>query len=321
MDTPEGNVKRLGRTKAELLRVYQHEPDSVNLRQSIERLHSEAARLDISIEDIDTEALPILERSNFFVHNTIRPALPVEDMSLRDILLAWRAVHSGGHLKIDTHSQVHLGTIGSWAEWSGSKWVTARKELIQKNGVKCFEAYLHCSFSPGSEPKTVQDHEIVRDYGRWSTETKWLPPLNWTEDVKDAVVSDNSIKFEEMSIDQLLRCWRAIYAEGGLKIDTTRYVPGIYISWAQWSGSVWVKRLQQRMEEGKVLGSAACLLLAFAPGSEPMTDQDRNMIQKYGRWITETQWEPPQRDKTEIIAIEPAVPRRRSWWRSLQHRA
>jgi hypothetical protein len=320
MDRPDGNVKRLGRLKAECLRLYQHEPDSGELRQAIEKLHNEAARLNISIEAIDTEVLSRLEGSSFFVHNTIRPPPPIEDLKLREILIAWRAVLGEGRLQIDKHPQVGLGTISSWAEWSGSRWVTARKERIQKNAVKCFEAHLHCSFPPGFEPKTARDHEIVREYGQWISETEWSPPPNWTDDFKELFVQDNSLTFEEMTIDQLLKCWRAIHAEGGLKIDTTRYVPGVFIFWSQWSGSHWVARLHKRMEEGKVLGSAACLLLAFAPGGEP-TELDQEMIRKYGRWVSETEWEPAQAAETEIIGTtQLATPQRRPWWRLWRHR-
>jgi hypothetical protein len=317
MEGRDGNLKRIGQAKADLLRLYRHDPDSAEFQRSIERLHGEAARLDISIDDVDTEALPILERNNFFAPNTVRPALPVEDLSFRDIFLAWRAIHAEGRLQIDTRPQIHLGTIGSWAEWSGSKWVIAQKQLIQKNGVPCFETHYHCSFPPGSEPQTTRDHEIIRDYGRWITETEWMPPPKWPDDFKEACVRDNSLAFGEMTTDQFLRCWRAIYAEGGLAIDTTRYVPGANMVWAEWAGSRWVSRLQRRLREEET-GSSwdAYLHLAFPPGGEPLNERDREIIRKYGRWITETEWEPPQpATEAKIITTpQPAPSRQRPWW-------
>ena len=74
------DTARLGRAKAEFLLAYQHEPGAIELKQRIDSLHEEAARLGISIDDIDTAALPILEQNHFFVHNEFRSAFPVEDL-------------------------------------------------------------------------------------------------------------------------------------------------------------------------------------------------------------------------------------------------
>jgi hypothetical protein len=257
------------------------------------------------------------------VHNAIRSAPPVEEgLLLNDILLAWRAIHAEGRLQVDITPQVHLGTIGSWAEWSGSSWVAARKRSIQAKGVTCFEAHYHCSLPPGFEPRTQRDYDIIRDYGRWVSETEWAPPPKWSDDVKQAVARANSLTCDAMSTDQVLLAWRAIYAEGGLRIDTTRYVPGVFVFWSQWSGSAWVARLERRMrDDEKSMASDGSLHLAFPPGWEPQTERDREMIQKYGKWITETEWEPPQARIVETAATHHPKTSRLWWWkRPAQHR-
>jgi hypothetical protein len=224
------------------------------------------------IDDIETEALPALERNHFFVGNVLRPIMPVEDMVLCDILMVWLAIHAEGRIRIDTTQEVHLGTIGSWAEWSGSQWVAARRRSIQERGVKTFEAHFHCSFPPGREPETERDHEIIRKYGRWLTATHWVPPPDWPDDVKESFVNTHLFTYFTMTIEQVLKAWHGTYAEGGLKIDTTRYVPGVYITWAQWSGSRWVAKMEQQYrdaEPGNPLPKNAILHFAFPPGGEP----------------------------------------------------
>jgi len=218
-------------------------------------------------------------------------------------------------LRADITRQAHLGTIGSWAEWSGSIWVAARKRSIQEKGVTCFEAHYHCSLPPGLEPRTQRDYDIIRDYGRWISETEWAPPPNWSEDVKQIIARTNLLRYEAMSTDQVLLAWRAIYAEGGLRIDTTRYVPGVFVSWSQWSGSTWVARLERELRDNeKSVASDGSLHLAFPPGWEPQTERDREMIQKYGKWVTQTEWEPPQPRKMETEATQQRK-RSRWWWR------
>lgn len=310
------DTARLGRTKAEFLLVYQHEPESIELKQRIDGLHEEAAQLGISIDDIDTAAFPILERNHFFVHNAIRPASPVEDLSLHDILLAWSAIHAEGRLRIDTTPQVHLGTIGSWAEWSSSSWVAARKRSIQEKGVTCFEAHFHCSLPPGLQPRTQQDHDIIRKYGRWISETEWVPPPDWSDEVKQIITRASSFTCEAMSTNQVLLAWRAIYADGGLKIDATRYVPGVFVFWSEWSGSAWVRRLERKLrEDPNSVASNGSPHLAFPPGWETQTEADREIIRKYGKWVTETEWEPPLLpDKVKTEATQQPKTSRRRWW-------
>ena len=61
----ESDLKRLARSKAEFLKLYQWESGSVELREAVERIHLEAAKLGISIDDLDTEVMPLLEKSHF----------------------------------------------------------------------------------------------------------------------------------------------------------------------------------------------------------------------------------------------------------------
>ena len=316
-DTAE-TVKRLARTKAEYLLLYRDEPASIELTQAIDRIHAEAKKFGILIDDIDAEALPTLKRNHFFVHNEIRPIMPVEDMVLCDILMVWLAIHAEGRIRIDTTQEIHLGTIGSWAEWSGSQWVTARMRRIQERGVKCHEAHFHCSFPPSREPETERDHEIVRTYGRWLTETHWVPPPDWDDDVKEAFVNACSFTYFTMTIDQVLKAWRGIYAEGGLKIDTTRYIPGVSITWAQWSGSRWVAKMEQQYrdaEPDKPLPKNSTLHFAFAPGEEPITGRDRDLIRENGRWVSETEWDFPDYVKANVTATPQIVSQKATkWW-------
>jgi hypothetical protein len=119
-----------------------------------------------------------------------------------------------------------------------------------------------------------------------------------------------------MSTHQVLLAWRAIYADGGLKINTTRYIPGVFVFWSQWSGSAWVAGLERKLREDQnSVASNGSPHLAFPPGWEIQTEADRNIVRQYGKWITETEWEPPLLpDKVEPQATQqPKTPPRR-WW-------
>lgn len=223
-------------------------------------------------------------------------AAPVEDLNLHDILLAWCAIHFEGRLPIGIALPHHFGTIDSWAEWSSSNWVAARKRSIQARGVPCFEAHFHCSFPPGVRPRTERDRAIIQNYGRWISTTEWAPPPDWSDDVKAGMARAWSLTSEAMSTHQVLVAWRAIHAEGRLPIDATRYVPGSVPFWSKWSGSAWVARLEQKCRGAQTRTSVLSdfgLHLALPPRWDAQLEDEKAKIRKYGRWITETEWEPP----------------------------
>ena len=241
--------------------------------------------------------MPTLERRHFFARDGIRPVPSPEELSLCDALLAWRAIHAEGRLRPDPSKQVHLGTIGSWAEWSGSAWVDARKRLIQKNGVKCIEAHLHCSFPPWTEPRTDEHLRIIRDYGHWVSDFQWEPPREWPDDAKETLEKLDELRFNTMTTRQVMIAWRAIYSDGGLSMNTMRYVPGVHRPWCHWAGSELVARLDQLLkEDASVVASDFRPHLAFPPRWEIRDDGDREIVRKYGRWVTETEWRSPDQE-------------------------
>src|SRR5437899_669212 len=65
MGNAADDTDRLGRTKAEFLILYRPEPDSIELKQAMERLNKQAAELGISMDDIDTATFSHLERNHF----------------------------------------------------------------------------------------------------------------------------------------------------------------------------------------------------------------------------------------------------------------
>src|SRR5262249_19691116 len=133
-------------------------------RQAIARVHAEAEQLGMSIDEIDTAALPILERNNFFVHNQVQPVPPVTKMTLPDILVVWRAIWNNGGMQVDNRPYDD-GRPRGWEDWSGSPWVKARMAMIRANGKPgpdnpgLAEAVFQCSFPPGREPETSAESE------------------------------------------------------------------------------------------------------------------------------------------------------------------
>jgi hypothetical protein len=304
----DSELARIAEAKANFLLLYKDSPDSFELKQHIDILHTEATQLGLSIDDVDTEALPILERNNFFVHNAIRVLPKIESMPIADILVVWRAVYAEGRFQNKVR---HFASesMPQWLEWSGSAWVAARWDMIVTNGSKTFEATLHCSFPPGRKPQMQREHEVIQKYGRWITETEWEPPPAWPDDVKDIIVNANALTEESMTIAQILMAWRAIYTEGGLRIDTTRYVSDSLPTWADWSGSNWVRMLVEKL-------GMSPPHMALPPGWNPQTEHEHNIARNYGRWITETEWEPP---KNAVFAETKEIPKSqdkktKKWW-------
>jgi hypothetical protein len=288
------DVQRLGRWKAETLILHQWEPESEERRQAIQRVHAEAECLGISIDELDAAALPILERSNFFVHDKVRPVPPVTKMTLPDILVVWRAIWNNGGMEVDNRPYAD-GRPRGWEDWSGSPWVKARMEMIRAKGVPSptnrglAEAVFQCSFPPGREPETWAEREWADKYGRWLTPTEWQQPKWW--DCEPFTLAPD----HKLSVKGILLCWRGIYTNGGLRLDTTRYVPGSVPTWAQWSGSRWVQARQDAINESWVGEEELCLHLALPPGWLAELPNEIEQLEKYGRWTSETEWEPPPR--------------------------
>jgi hypothetical protein len=115
---------------------------------------------------------------------------------------------------------------------------------------------------------------------------------------QNGVYSTRDRSYEAMTTQETLAAWRAIYAQGGSKIDTARYIAGVQPTWAEWSGSRWVAIMAQQYNDdeshGRTLPENTVLQLAFAPDAEPETEEDYELIRKHGRWISHTEWEPPE---------------------------
>jgi hypothetical protein len=118
----------------------------------------------------------------------------------------------------------------------------------------------------------------------------------WREGRPALLMQEHPMKWEPMTFEHILSTWRAIHAGGGANVDLTEYVPGCRPCWGAWSGSAWVA-----MREHAVKTSAPseqsdremALSLALPPGYDPDTDDARKAISKYGRWLTETEYQPP----------------------------
>jgi hypothetical protein len=290
---PLTDVERLGRWKAETLLLYQEEPEAER-RQAIAKVHAEAERLGISIEEIDAVALPRLERSNFFVHDEVRPVPPVTEMTLCDVLLVWRAIWNNGGMEVDDRPYDD-GRPRAWEDWSGSPWVKARMAMIRARGVPgpdsrgLAEAVFQCSFSPGRKPETPAEREWADKYGRWLTPTEWQQPKWWDLPNEALMLTPD----HKLSVIGILKCWRGIYTNGGLRLDTTKYIPGSVPSWAHWSGSPWVKARYDAINESWAGDEELCLHLALPPGWPTEHPNEIKSLEKYGRWISDTEWEPP----------------------------
>jgi hypothetical protein len=101
----------------------------------------------------------------------------------------------------------------------------------------------------------------------------------------------------DVDIAAVLAAWRLIYENGDINIDTKRYVPGAVPGWAEWAGSSWVSgryRGLKNLEEQKFsLPDEIWLHFALPPGWEPQHENEHHAAAMYGRWLSETQWEPP----------------------------
>ena len=288
------DVERLGRWKAETLLLYQWEPELEERRQAIAKVHAEAERLGISIEEIDAAALPSLERANFFAYDGVRPVPPVTEMPLCDVLLVWRAIWNNGGMEAEVHPYDE-GRPKGWEEWSGSPWVKARMAMIRAKGVPgpdsrgLAEAVFQCSFPPGREPGTSAEREWADKYGRWLTPTEWQQPKWWDWPDEAFILTPD----HKLSVVSILMCWRGIYTNGGLRLNTTRYIPGSVPPWGEWSGSPWVQARRATLNESWAGEEELCLHLALPPGWPAEHPNEIKTLEKYGRWLSETEWEPP----------------------------
>lgn len=104
-------------------------------------------------------------------------------------------------------------------------------------------------------------------------------------------------KVQEVEISNVLAAWRRVHGSGHARINTDRLASGVIPSWRQWSGSPWVAAREQRIrqfESRKLpVPDEVCLHLALPPGWQPQNENEHNAIRFCGRWLSETEWEPP----------------------------
>jgi hypothetical protein len=131
--------------------------------------------------------------------------------------------------------------------------------------------------------------------------TKWTELCNDLNAQICALGVDSHLQGEKrlrvVDVATVLDSWRAIHQNGDINIEATRYVPGSVPTWAQWSGSTWVAGREQRLrdlEEQKLPISDECWLhFSLPPGWEPQHENEYSAAQQYGRWLSETEWQPP----------------------------
>jgi hypothetical protein len=108
---------------------------------------------------------------------------------------------------------------------------------------------------------------------------------------------------EKLQIIWTLFVWRLVRRfSSNVRIDTTRYVPGSIPTWAEWSGSSWVARQERYLKSTAVNSSLVRLHLSLPPRWPVETESERDAIDHYGRWMSETIWMPPLLDKSGFTA-------------------
>lgn len=107
----------------------------------------------------------------------------------------------------------------------------------------------------------------------------------------------SSGRVHDVDVAAVLAAWRIVHKNGDINVDVTRYIPGSVPSWADWAGSAWVsgrERGLRRLEEQQLQLPDECWLhLSLPPGWEPQHENEHRAAQQYGRWLSETEWEPP----------------------------
>jgi hypothetical protein len=116
----------------------------------------------------------------------------------------------------------------------------------------------------------------------------------WREGRPAVLAQEQPVAWEPMTLEQILMTWRAVHAGEGASIDLTEYIPGSRPTWGAWSGSAWVatrEHIARTLQPSSQYELG--LSLALPPGWDPDTDDARKVISQYGRWITETEYQPP----------------------------
>jgi hypothetical protein len=163
----------------------------------------------------------------------------------------------------------------------------ARNGMVHPQSLKLF-GFLR-ELADRIETRSVQDDAVA---------TKWTELCNdLNAQILALDVASHLQGLRVVDVVAVLDSWRAIHQAGDINIDVTRYVPGSVPPWAQWSGSTWVAGREQRLkylEEQKLPISDECWLhLSLPPGWEPQHENEYRAAQQYGRWLSETEWQPP----------------------------
>ncbi len=168
--------------------------------------------------------------------------------------------------------------------------------------------------------RELADRIETRSVQNGAVDTKWTELCNdLNAQILALDVASHLQGLRVVDVAAVLDSWREIHQNGDINIDATRYVPGSVPSWAQWSGSTWVAGREQRLknlEEQKLPISDECWLhLSLPPGWEPQHENEYRAAQQYGRWLSETEWQPPPglqpnswRETVDWLTHEPSIP-------------
>jgi hypothetical protein len=265
------NTQWLGRSVRELCHLYEYEEggmDSMDFKEAVTGLYRRALRLGISVDEVLWEA---------------KHATPVIPLTVPPDGSFKRALYDYSQASV----RINEGEILQ----------AYRPKLIDAKGVMNFlpvqdmmKDFVYRRMNDPADP--VQDVNL---------DTMWRLRDDLGRSMRakrNGVCSTRDLTYEAMTTQETLAAWRSIHGEGGLKIDTTRYIAGVQPSWEEWSGSRWVAMMAQQYRDdesqGRPVPENSILHFAFAPDVEPETEKDHETVRRYGRWISQTDWEPPE---------------------------
>ena len=289
-------AKHVGRSLHEVTMLYRHHPDSDELRVALEVLGTRLACFDILSEAVTSEPYPVANSGDFFAWGepASLPDVPSERLTVwlllevrgvLDVAIADSASGYREHLRKDDvyvqkiNQMTVLQSFGSIKDASG----IVRYETVQA----MLRKFVWLRAFGGQGPALSVEDSAVE--GMFNIRNDL-----WREGRPAVLAREQPVAWEPMTLEQILMTWRAVHAGGGTSIDLTEYIPGSRPTWGAWSGSAWVATREHiARTSGPSSQYELGLSLALPPGWDPDSDDARKVISQYGRWLTETEYQPP----------------------------
>lgn len=286
-------TQHIARSAAEFERLYR-EPNSQELLTAFSMLAGRQGCFGIAPDAIAAEPYPVAHRGGFFAYGGPDSLPDAPSKRLTTALLS--------DLMIVMDTVIEKGAPG----------YQAARDNYKANSQKINEMTVLQSYGDMKDNAGIIQYEKMQAMTRnlvWTRAANGLGPALsvedrtvqslfdlrndlWRNHRANTLAREHPVAWEAMTLDQIMMTWRAIHAGGGSCVDTTKYIPGAYPSWAAWSGSAWVAAREDLVERGQAGILDLQLAFALPPGWEPESDADREKVRKYGRWITETEYQP-----------------------------